>query len=96
MDEVPVQVRLVVLERQVAEILTAQRDDSMFRSEVRTFIARQEALSPGYVARIETLEKSVRELETFKAKILGAVAASGLLGGTAGAVAGAILQALAG
>lgn len=97
------EVRVGVLERELDRLLGASKDDAEFRAEMRAFMARSDAVASekaGAAAaverRVEAAEMSIRELEQFKAKILGAVAVAGVMGGTAGGIAAALFRLLGG
>lgn len=60
-------------------------DIAVIKSELKNFTSTQ-------ISRIDDHEDRLRKVETFKSKIMGAIAASGVLGG----ILGAILSYLAG
>lgn len=100
-------VRLSALEREVSALRATQVGDAELRGELRSFMAEmrerlQQLTSQRSIDQSEhqkrdaELERRVRDLEHFKAKLVGAVAASGLLGGGAGAGVQLLLQSLGG
>ena len=96
------EVRLGVLEREITILRAANKEDAEFRGELRSFMSEmrlslRERASDinGLERRMEAAEKGIQELERFKAKILGAVAVAGLLGGGTGALAQVLFRLLA-
>jgi len=97
------EVRISVLEREITLLRAASKDEAEFRGELRAFMAEQRAYSKErandaaqYERRLEAAEKGIRELEAFRYKVLGAVAASGVLGGGAGALGQVLLGLIGG
>lgn len=101
MMEDATEVRLRVLESEVQLLRAFGERDADFKSEVRAFIAEQRAHGKERAADAKTAEKriaaaedAIGELQRFRAKVLGAVAASGVLGGGLGGGIGMLLNML--
>lgn len=78
-----------------------QFDEHTFRAEVykfmgelRTYMNFTGREHAALVSRVGKMEERVASLESFRAKILGAIAAAGILGGGAGAGATFLLKLL--
>lgn len=98
-----VDVRVGILEREIALLRASQQAQLEFHGEMRAYMAEQRAYAKERTSdigdlkkRLEAAEKGIQSLENFKAKLIGAVAASSVLGGGAGALATAIMQAVGG
>ncbi len=96
--------RLSSLDEQVGKALAAVEEMRDCMNDLRTAMAVRDAGSkrfdgsdwPEMKQRVERVEVRVGALEGFRWKILGAIAAAGVLGSALGAIAGIIASFVAG